>query len=155
MSVDSHFPDLPDTRMPENPGDTDALGIHYEGPVLSGKMGVRQAFRKQATEMCGHRESILPPLGSGVKFAPASLLPQFPNAADRLVSVDPVMAGYRGELGRPPSTTYVQPEQYDPVLRAHLHMEPAPDPYEADRRRQAEWQSIRHKHVIKEDEGRP
>jgi hypothetical protein len=149
MSVDSHFPGPPDIRMPENPDATDALGIHYKGPVLSGKMGVRQAFRKQAREMCGPRESSLPPMGSGVKFAPAPLLDQPPNAADRLVSVDPVMAAHRAELGRLPSTTYVHPEQYDAVLRSHLHMGPAPDPYEAERRRDAEWQSIRDRHVVK------
>ena len=149
MSVDSFFPGPPDTRMKENPGGADALGIRYEGPVLSGRMGVRQALRKQATELCGPRESILPPLASGVKFAPASPLPQPPNSADRLVSVDPVMAGQRSEFGRPPSTTYVHPEQYDAVLRSHLRMEPAPDPYEADRRREARWQAIRHQHVVK------
>jgi hypothetical protein len=149
MSVDSYFPGPPDIRMKENPGVTGALGIRYEGPVLSGKMGVRQAFRKQASELCGPRESSLPPLGSGVKFAPASLLPQPPNAADRLLSVDPVMAGQRAEFGRPPSTTYVHPEQYDAVLRSHLHMKPAPDPYEAQRRREAHWQSIRDQHVVK------
>ena len=143
MSVDSFFPGPPDTRMKENPGATDALGIRYEGPVLSGKMGVRQAFRKQAAELCGPRESILPPLASGVKFAPASLLPQPPNAADRLVSVDPLRAGLRADVGPPPSTTYVHPEQYDAVLRSHLRMEPAPDPYEVQRRRDAYWQSLR------------
>jgi len=52
-----------DTRMPENSGATDALGIRYEGPVLSGKLGVRQAFRKQAWDLCGPRESSLPDLG--------------------------------------------------------------------------------------------
>lgn len=149
MSVDSYFPGPPDTRMPENPGVADALGIRYEGPVLSGKMGVRQGVRKQASKMCGPRESSLPPLGSGVKFAPASLLPQPRNAADRMVSVDSVMAGQRAEFGRPPSTTYVHPKQYDAVLRSHLRMEPAPDPYEADRRREARWQAIRHQHVVK------
>jgi hypothetical protein len=147
MSVESYFPGPPDLRMPDNPGGVDALGIRYEGPVLSGKLGVRQAFRKQATQMCGPRESSLPPLESGVKFAPAPILPQPPNAADRLVSVDRVMAGHRGEIGRPPSTTYVHPEQYDAVLRSHLHMEPAPDPYEADRLREARWQAIRHQHI--------
>ena len=75
MSVDSYSPGPPDTRMPENPGATDALGIRYEGPVLSGKMGVRQAFRKQATEMCGPRESSLPPLGSGTNSLPSILTP--------------------------------------------------------------------------------
>jgi hypothetical protein len=136
--------------MTEIPGDTDALGIRYEGPVLTGKLGVRQAFRKQATEMCGPRESSLPPMGSGVKFAPVPVLDQPPNAADRLVSVDPVMAAQRAEFGRPPSTTYTHPEQYDPVLRAHLHMEPAPDPYEAQRQHEARWQAIRDQHIVKE-----
>ena len=148
MSVDSHFPGPPDTHMPENPEGVDALGIRYEGPVLTGKMGVRQAFRKQATVLCGPHESILPPLASGVKFAPASLIPQPPNAADRLVSVDPVRAGQRAEFGPPPSTTYGHPEQYDPVLRSHLHMEPAPDPYEAQRLREARWLAIRDKHLV-------
>jgi hypothetical protein len=133
--------------MKENPGATDALGIRYEGPVLSGKLGVRQALRKQASEMCGPRESSLPPMRSGVKFAPAPVLEPPPNAADRLVTVDRVMAAQRAEFGRPPSTTYVHPEQYDAVLRAHLHMGPAPDPYEAERRREARWQAIRDQHV--------
>lgn len=149
MSVDSHFPSPPDTRMPENPGETDDLGIRYEGPVLSGKLGVRQAFRKQARELSGRRESVLPNLGPDVKVAPPPLLPQFPNAADRLVSVDPVMAGHREQFGPPPSSTYAHPEQYDPVLRFHLRMEPAPDPYEERRRRQAHWESIRDQKVVK------
>ena len=147
MSVDSHFPGPPDIRMKENPDDTDALGIRYKGPVLSGKLGVRQAFRKQASEMCGPRESSLPPMGSGVKFAPAPVREPLPNAADRLVTVDRVMAAQRAEFGRPPSTTYTHPEQYDPVLRAHLHMDPAPDPYEAQRQHEARWQAVRDQHV--------
>lgn len=149
MSVDSHFPGPPDIRMPENPGGTDNLGIRYEGPVLSGKMGVREAFQKQARELSGRRESVLPPLGPDVKVAPAPLLPEPPNAADRLVSVDPVMAGHREQFGPPPSTTYVHPDQYDPVLRFHLNMGPAPDPYEERRRREAYWQSIRDQKVVK------
>jgi hypothetical protein len=59
------------------------------------------------------------------------------------------MAAQRAEFGRPPSTTYVHPEQYDAVLRAHLHMDPAPDPYEAERQREARWQAIRDQHVVK------
>ncbi len=44
MSVDSHFPGAPDIRMPEDPGDDAGSGIRWEGPILSGKLGVRQAF---------------------------------------------------------------------------------------------------------------
>jgi hypothetical protein len=78
---------------------------------------------------------------------PLTHRPLPPNAADRLVSVDPVMAGHRSEFGAPTSTTYVHPDQYDPVLRAHLGMPPAPDPYEEERRRRARWESIRHNYV--------
>ena len=150
MSVDSYFPGPPDARMPESPGDRDALGIRSEGPVMTGKMGVREAIQNEAIAQTHSRESSLPPLGLGIKVTPGAAVPyQFPNAADRLVSVDPVMANYRAQFGPPPSTTYTHPEQYDPVLRAHLHMPPAHDPYEAQRKRHAAWQAEREKHVVK------
>lgn len=126
MSVDCHFPGPPDTHMPKSPDAIDELGIRYHGSVLTGRLGVRQAFRKQAYELCGHRESNLPDLGRDVQ------------------AVDPVMAAHRAQFGRPPSSTYVRHEQYDAVLRSHLHMEPAPDPYDAQRRRHAHWESTRH-----------
>jgi hypothetical protein len=135
--------------MPENPGAAGELGIRYEGPVLSGKLGVRQAFRNQAYQLCGPRPSNLPDLGPEVKAGPVLPLPAPTNAADRLLSVDPVMAAHRAQSGPPPSTTYTHPEQYDAVLRSHLHRGPAPDPYEAQRRRQAHWQSIRDQKLIK------
>jgi hypothetical protein len=83
-----------------------------------------------------------------VKFEPAPVVRPPPNAADRLVSVDPVMAYQREQLGRPPSTTYAHPEQYDAVLRAHLGMASPPDPYETQRRATANWQAIRDQKVL-------
>jgi hypothetical protein len=141
MPVTTHFPGPPDTRMPENPGGIDELGIRYEGPVLTGHLGVRQAFRDQAGKLCDPRESNLPYLGPGVQAGPVSFQPQPANAADALVSVDPVVAAYRSRFGPPPSTHYSSPEQYDAVLRSHLNMGPAPDPYEHQRRREARRQS--------------
>lgn len=144
MPVNTHFPNPPDPRMPENPGGVDDLGIRYEGPVLRGLLGVREAFREQTYKLCGPRESNLPDLGPGVRTEPVPLKPQPPNRADALVSVDPVVDVYRSQFGPPPSTNYSSPEQYDAVLRSHLHMGPAPDPYEDQRRRRAGWQSFRH-----------
>jgi len=147
MSVDTHFPSPPDMRMPKNPDGVDELGIRYEGPVLTGRVGVREAFRDEATKLSGHRESNLPDLGPGVQTGPVPSPGPPANRADALVSVDPVMQAQREKFGPPPSSTYTHPEQYDPVLRSHLRMEPAADPYEQRRREKAYWESIRHRHV--------
>ena len=130
MPVTTHFPAPPDTRMPKTPSGVDELGIRYEGPVLTGHLRVRQSFREQAGKLCDPRQSNLPDLGPGVQAGPVSFQPQPANAADALVTVDPLVAVHRAKFGPPPSTTYTHPEQYDAVLRAHLHMEPPPDPYE-------------------------
>jgi hypothetical protein len=129
--------------MPENPGGIDELGIRYEGPVLTGHLGVRQSFREQAGKLCDPRDSNLPDLGPDVQAGPVSFQPQPAKGADALVSVDPLMAVHRAKFGPPPSTTYARPEQYDAVLRSHLHMGPAPDPYEYLRRCEAQGESIR------------
>ena len=134
MPVTTHFPHPPDIRIPKNPSGIDELGIRYEGSVLTGLLGVRQAFREQACKLLLRRESHLPDLGPDVRTEPVPIKPQPPNGADALVSVDPWVAAQRSEFGPPPSTTYTRPEQYDAVLRAHLHMGPAPDHYEKLRR---------------------
>ncbi len=95
MSVQTHFPHPPDTRMPQNPEGVDELGIRYEGPVLTGLLGVREAFQDQATKLLGPRESNLPELGPGFKVGPMS-------------------------PGPPVTANYANPEDYDPVLRFHL-----------------------------------
>ena len=100
MSVQSHFPHPPDTRMPKNPGAVDELGIRYEGPVLSGQLGVREAFKDQAARLGARRESNLPKLGPGFRVRPMS-------------------------PGPPVTDVYDSPDQYDPVLRFHLGMPPA------------------------------
>ncbi len=137
MSVQTHFPHPPDTRMPQNPGGVDELGIHYEGPVLTGLLGVREAFKDQAAGLGNRRESNLPELGPGFKVEPVRPASPFAEANNHLLSVDPVMEAHRSQFGPPPSATYTHPEQYDPVLRFHLGMKPAHDPYEAQRKRRA------------------
>jgi len=144
MSVDCHFPAPPDTRMPKNPEGVDELGIRYTGPVLTGMAGVRQTFRDEAYKLCGHRESLLPDLGSGIRTEPPPAPRPPAKTSNAVVSADPLMKAHREQFGPPPAGSYTHPEQYDPVLRSHLRMAPAHDPYEERRRRQAYWESIRH-----------
>ena len=52
MSVNGYFnKSKPDLMMPKTESRTDNLGIHYEGPVLSGLRGVNQQLERHATPL--------------------------------------------------------------------------------------------------------
>jgi hypothetical protein len=70
MSVDSHSADPPDLHMPKNPKAVDDLGIRYEGPVLTGLLGVRQALRSRTRRTPGSTSQPCPISGGKCRWDP-------------------------------------------------------------------------------------
>jgi hypothetical protein len=103
----------------------DSLGIRYEGPVLTGMLGLNQQLERQATSS--------PQTSAQIReIAPGGLTYETPSYGvhpyqGNPTEPDPVYAQQRSELPHPSLA--------DPVIRCHLNLPPLPDPYE--QRRQA------------------
>ena len=92
MSIHGFFDkNVPDLKMPET--GTNPLGIRYQGPVLSGSLGVRQSLERSAVN------SPPSPTGIGSRLPPDPLLAAQRADVGRRESTDPVL---RAHLGLPP-----------------------------------------------------
>jgi hypothetical protein len=118
----------PELTMPQTQTGADDLGIRYEGPVLSGIVGVKHQLELHAASSPQSSAKIREIAPGGAAYV---------NPADQgfcyhgiPIEPDPLKDWQRQELGN-------RPELYDPVLRAHSGLPPLPDPYE-ERRRIAE-----------------
>lgn len=111
--ITAYFDNTRDLRMPKQSCAPDPCGIRFHGPVLSGEITVREAFRRQYHQAYNSQASQLPFMGSGVKVPPppSHQFPTEPDSFGRFVPTPPI--------------TYSHPDQYDPVLRYHLRMPPA------------------------------
>lgn len=138
MPIDGYFDkNVSDLKMPKT--ETDDLGIHYEGPVLSGLLGVRQNLKRNAvnTPQTSSQVREIAPGGVNYLDPPASI----PYREDTRLQPDPLFAAQRAN---------VDPrETCDPVLRSHLALPPLPDPYEQRRLIAQRWEKERHNHVIR------
>jgi hypothetical protein len=105
--------------MPKTEACRDKLGIRFEGPVLSGMLGVKQQLERQAAsspQTCAQIREIAP---GGVNYVkPAELVS---SCRGTPIDPDPVYAYQRSRLGHP--------SHADPVLRHHMNLPPLPDPY--------------------------
>ena len=140
MPVTRYFTkNKPDLKMPKSETGTDNLGTRYEGPVLSGLLGVKEQIERQAVSSAQTSAQIRDIAPGGVNYLPPA--EYMPPREDTRLEPDRLLAAQREQLGN-------RPELYDPVLRHHLRLPPLPDPYEVQRRRAEAWQKKRDKHVI-------
>jgi hypothetical protein len=132
--------DKPDLMMPKTDTGRDNLGIQYEGPVLSGLLGVRQQLQRQAVSSPQTSSQIREIAPGGAAYIPPE---QFINPGkDPRLEPDPVLAYRRQELGN-------RPDLCDPVIRHHLNLPPLHDRYEELRRNAEHWARERSKHLIR------
>jgi hypothetical protein len=138
MSISGYFSkNVPDPKMPKTETGTDDLGIRYEGPVLSGLLGVRQNLQQNAVNSPQTSSQIREIAPGGVTYLePLSVLAR----EDPRLQPDPLGAAQRADVG--------SREAYDPVLRFHLGLPPLPDAHEQRRRSAEEWEKKRLNHVI-------
>jgi hypothetical protein len=103
----------------------DSLGIRYEGPVLTGMLGLNQKLEDRAAASPQTSAQIREIAPGGATYIPPE---QFLNpGSDPRLTPDPAYAYQRSQLPHPSLA--------DPVIRHHLNLPPLPDPYE--QRRQA------------------
>jgi hypothetical protein len=122
-SIRKHKPEL---TMPRTETGTDNLGIRYEGPVLSGYLGVQQELERLAVNSAQTRAQVREIAPGGVTYVERT---DFEFCYHGLpIEPDPLRAWQRRELGN-------RPELYDPVLRHHTGLPPLPDPYDELRKR--------------------
>jgi hypothetical protein len=123
--------------MPKHETGTDELGIRYEGPVLSGLLGLRQQLERQAASspQAGARIREIAPGGIAYAGPPSPVHCSHGNP----VQPDPLYACQREQLGHPSLA--------DPVIRHHLNLPPLPDPYEERRLAEEYWAEKRLKHI--------
>ena len=140
MSVSSYLTkNIPDLKMSKTETGTDDLGIRYEGPVLSGLMGVRQNLQQNAVNSPQTDRQIREIAPGGVNYLEPS--PSIRLRQDPRLEPDPLLAAQRDRLA--------PHEPYDPVLRHHAGLPPLPDPYEKQRLRAENWEKERNLHVIR------
>ena len=115
--------DKPEAKMPKPDPLTnrDELGIRYEGPVLSGQVGLNEHFERQAASL---------PIPSPI-----------PPYQGRPTEPDPLYAYQRSQLPHPSLA--------DPVIRCHLNLPPLPDPYEQQRKAAEAFENLKKEGKIK------
>jgi hypothetical protein len=139
MSISGYLSkNVPDLKMPKTETGTDDLGIRYEGPVLSGLLGVRQNLKQNAVNSPHTSSQIREIAPGGVNYL--ELPPSIHLREDTRLQPDPLLAAQRDDVG--------PREAYDPVLRSHLNLPPLPDPHQQRRRSAERWEKERHNHVI-------
>lgn len=123
MSVTAYFTkNKPELKMPKSDTEPDSLGIRYEGPVLSGRVGVQHQLQNHAANSPQTSAQIRALAPGGLTCLPPSAYVHATH--DPRLQPDPLRAAQRESLGN-------RPELYDPVLRFHTGRPPLPDPYES------------------------
>ena len=103
---------------------TGGLGIRFEGPVLTGLLGVNHQLERQAASTPQTSAQIRAIAPGGVScINPNTRIPAYQPLP---MEPDPVYAWQRSQL---PHASLA-----DPVIRHHLNLPPLPDPYEKLRR---------------------
>jgi hypothetical protein len=112
----------PELKMPKTDPFTgrDSAGIRFEGPVLSGLVGVKHQLQQHAANSPQTSAQIREIAPGGLTYIPPE---KYINSGEdpRLVS-DPLYSAQARQLGHPSLA--------DPVIRHHLNLPPLPDPYE-------------------------
>jgi hypothetical protein len=112
----------PELKMPKTDPFTcrDSAGIRFEGPVLSGLVGVKQQLQQHAANSPQTSAQIREIAPGRVPYVPPENYVS--SREDPRLQRDPLYAAQARQLGHPSLA--------DPVIRHHLNLPPLPDPYE-------------------------
>ena len=111
----------PELKMPKTDPFTgrDSAGIRFEGPVLSGLVGVKHQLQQHATGSPQTSAKIREIAPGGVACIPPENFVS--SGEDPRLQRDPLYSAQARQLGHPSLA--------DPVIRHHLNLPPLPDPY--------------------------
>ena len=112
----------PELKMPKTDPFTgrDSAGIRFEGPVLSGLVGLKHQFQQHAAGSPQTSAKIREIAPGGVAYKPPENC--VGSREDPRLEHDPLYSAQARQL--------VHPCLADPVLRHHLNLPPLPDPYQ-------------------------